>query len=411
MRTGFQRTFWVANTIELFERFAYYGSMAVLSVYLADKIGLDKLTVGILFSIFTGVLYSLPIVAGTFVDRYGFKRSLVACFSFFTIGYFLIGLAGLPLGSTIIAAVGKISYLATILLFTAIGGSLIKPCIVGTVAKTTTRETKALGYSIYYTLVNIGGAVGPILALQVRQNFGIEYVLVMSSVTSCLLICGALFFYKEPPRDPGTTPQTSLVKVFRDMLLVFTNFKFISFLIIFSGFWIMFWQIFSSLPFYVKEVLKFEDFELLETVDAWSIIFLTIPVAAMTKKLKPIVAMVVGFSIASSAWLVMGASRSVPATIVAMFLFALGEAIQAPRFYEYVADLAPKEQIGTFMGFAFLPIAIGSFIAGPLGGWLAQTYIRPTSVSPETMWMAVAEIGFLSTLLMILYDRLVVRNT
>jgi MFS family permease len=161
----------------------------------------------------------------------------------------------------------------------------------------------------------------------------------------------------------------------------------------------------------VKEVLKFEDFELLETVDAWSIIFLTIPVAAMTKKLKPIVAMVVGFSIASGAWLVMGASRTVPATIIAMFLFALGEAIQAPRFYEYVADLAPKGQIGTFMGFAFLPVAIGSFIAGPLGGWLAQTYIRATSLSPETMWMAVAEIGFISTLLMIIYDRLVVRHS
>jgi POT family proton-dependent oligopeptide transporter len=411
MRTGFQRTFWVANIIELFERFAYYGSMAVLSVYLADKIGLDKITVGILFGIFSGVLYSLPFIAGTFVDRYGFKRSLVACFSFFTIGYFLIGLAGLPLGSAIITAVGKVSYLATILLFTAIGGSLIKPCIVGTVAKTTTSATKALGYSIYYTLVNIGGAVGPILALQVRQHLGIEYVLIMSSATSCLLILGALFLYKEPEHDPGASPRNSLPKVFGDMLLVFTNLKFVFFLIIFSGFWIMFWQIFTSLPFYVKEVLKFEHFELLETVDAWSIIFLTIPAAAITKKLKPIVAMVIGFSIASSAWLVMGASRSVPATVISMFLFALGEAIQAPRFYEYVADLAPREQIGTFMGFAFLPVAIGSFVAGPLGGWLAQTYIRTASLSPEIMWIAVAEIGFTSTILMIIYDRLVVRHS
>ncbi len=410
IRTGFQRTFWTANIIELFERFAYYGSMAVLSVYLADKIGLDTVTVGILFGIFTGVLYSLPFVAGTFVDRYGFKRSLIACFSFFTIGYFLIGLAGLSFGAAIIAVVGKTTYLTTILLFTAIGGSLIKPCIVGTVAKTTTTTTKSLGYSIYYTLVNIGGAVGPILALQVREKFGIEYVLVMSSATSCLLILGVLFFYKEPQRDPATSPPKSLVKVFRDMLLVFTNIRFVSFLVIFSGFWIMFWQIFYSLPFYVKEVLKFERFELLETVDAWSIIFLTVPVAAMTKKLKPIVAMVIGFSIASSAWLLMGVSHTVSATIIAMFLFALGEAIQAPRFYEYVADLAPKEQIGTFMGFAFLPIAIGSFIAGPLAGWLVQTYLRGENYSPTRMWMIIAGIGFGATLLMTFYDRMIARR-
>ncbi len=410
MQTGFQQTFWVANIIELFERFAYYGSMAVLSVYLADKIGLDPVTVGILFGLFTGVLYSLPFIAGTFVDRYGFKRSLIACFSFFTVGYFLIGLAGLPFGAAIIAAVGKVTYLTIILLFTAIGGSLIKPCIVGTVAKTTTPATKALGYSIYYTLVNIGGAVGPILALQVRENFGIEFVLVMSSATSCLLILGAFFFYKEPQRDHDMPPPTSLIKVLHDMLLVFKNIRFVSFLVIFSGFWIMFWQIFYSLPFYVKEVLKFERFELLETVDAWSIIFLTVPVAAITKKLRPITAMVVGFSIAGSAWFLMGVSHTVPATIIAMFLFALGEATQAPRFYEYVADLAPKEQIGTFMGFAFLPIALGSFVAGPLAGWLIQTYLRGENYSPTIMWMIVGGIGFGATLLMILYDRMVARH-
>jgi POT family proton-dependent oligopeptide transporter len=411
MRKGFQRTFWVANIIELFERFAFYGSKAILTFYLANKVGLGPETAGKLAGVFSGVLYSLPIIAGTFVDRYGFRRSLIACFSIFAVGYFLIGLAGLSFGTAITSMVGKTTYLIAVLLLTAVGGSLIKPCIVGTVAKTTTPSTKSLGFSIYYTLVNIGGAVGPILALQVRENLGIEYVLIMSSCTSFLLILGTLIFYREPQHDDHIGPATSLAKVFRDMLLVFTNIRFVTFLVIFSGFWIMFWQIFYSLPFYVTEVLKFERFEILETVDAWSIIFLTVPVAAMTRKMKSIVAMVVGFSIASCAWIVMGIVHSVPATVVGMFLFALGEAIQAPRFYEYIADLAPKEQIGTFMGFAFLPVAIGSFVAGPLGGWLVQTYLRCEYPEPTGMWMVVAGIGFGSTMLMILYDRIIVRRT
>ena len=86
-----------------------------------------------------------------------------------------------------------------VLLLTAVGGSLIKPCIVGTVANTSTDKTRSLGYSIYYTLVNVGGALGPVLALQVRQNLGIEYVLIMSSVTSFALFLGTLFFFDEPP--------------------------------------------------------------------------------------------------------------------------------------------------------------------------------------------------------------------
>ena len=40
LRHGFHRTFWIANTLELFERFAFYGSKAVLVVYLAEKVGL-----------------------------------------------------------------------------------------------------------------------------------------------------------------------------------------------------------------------------------------------------------------------------------------------------------------------------------------------------------------------------------
>ena len=103
---------------------------------------------------------------------------------FFGIGYFLIGLAGLEAGQGIVQSVGKTPYVIGVLMITAIGGSLIKPCIVGTVANTSTDKTRSLGYSIYYTLVNFGGAIGPMLALQIRENAGIEYVLVMSSITS-----------------------------------------------------------------------------------------------------------------------------------------------------------------------------------------------------------------------------------
>lgn len=403
IRTGFSKSFWIANTLELFERFAFYGAKAVLTVYLATKVGLGAQVAGSLAGIFSGVLYSLPIVAGTFVDRYGFRRTLTACFLFFTVGYFLIGLAGLEFGQGIVNAIGKTPYTIIVLFLTAVGGSLIKPCIVGTVAKTTTEDVRPLGYSIYYTLVNIGGAVGPILALQVRENLGIEYVLVMSSVTSFLLFIGTLIFFGEPQGVDQSRSGRTLGQVFKDMLLVFRNGRFISFLVIFSGFWIMFWQIFYSFPFYVIEVLKFEKFELLETVDAWTIILLSVPITAMAKKLKPITAMVLGFIVASGSWLLLAASPTITAAIVAMALFAVGEATQAPRFYDYVSALAPKDQVGTFMGFAFLPVAIGSFVAGPLSGWLVTTYLQE-SMQPAMMWGILAAIGFGSTALMILYN-------
>src|SRR4051795_9059190 len=111
---GFSRNFWVANTLELFERFAFYGSKAVLTIYLAQRVGLGPQAAGSLAGLFSGVLYFLPILAGTVVDRYGFKRSLAACFSIFTVGYFLIGLAGLQYGQSVVAAVGRLPYVVAV---------------------------------------------------------------------------------------------------------------------------------------------------------------------------------------------------------------------------------------------------------------------------------------------------------
>jgi dipeptide/tripeptide permease len=408
LRRGFSRTFWVANVLELFERFAYYGSKAILAVYIADQVGLGPETAGFLAgSVFNTLLYFLPVLAGTVVDRYGFKRSLLACFSIFAVGYFLIGFAGLPQGQPIVQAVGPKTWMVLALVITAVGGSLIKPSIVGTVARTTTKETASLGYSVYYTLVNIGGAVGPMLAMLVRENVGISYVLVMSSLTSLALVLATLLFYKEPPRPDDAPPPTSMLKVLGDMGTVFRNGRFMTFLVIFSGFWAMFWHIFYALPFYVRDFLGFERFEIIETVDAWTIILVTVPITALARKLAPLTAMVVGFALATACWFVMAGFPTITMTVVAIVLFALGEALQSPRYYEYVAALAPKEQVGTYMGFAFLPIAIGTFIAGWSSGFLVKTYVAGGNPDAPRMWLWVGSYGVVSTVLMVLYDRFV----
>lgn len=403
IKDGFHPTFWVANTLELFERLAYYGAKAVLAVFIADKVGLAS-DAGFLAGLFNTFLYSLPILAGVFVDKYGFKRTLMVCFAIFCLGYFAIGAAGMGWG--IENYIDKKLYLILALIFTAVGGSLIKPCIVGTVAITSKPDSRALGFSIYYTLVNFGGAIGPILAYYIRTDVGIEFVLMMSSLTSFLLFFGAWFFFREPePTEP--LDKKTFSKVLEDMFLVFGNARFMIFLLIFSGFWMMFWQIFYSFPFYVKDVLHYEAFEFLETVDAWTIILLTIPVTALVKRWKPIVAMIVGITIASLSWIIVGVGGTVTFAIVGIAVFALGEAMQAPRFYEYVSSLAPKDQVGTFMGFAFLPIAIGSFTAGIIADWLRAAYLE---TNPAMMWYTLAAIGLTTSVALTIYNRVVTKN-
>lgn len=402
LKSGFARSFWVANVLELFERFSFYGSKIVLAVFLAETVGLGPLGVS-LVGLYGFAVYFLPILAGPFVDRYGFKKSLAACFAIYAIGYFLIALSGLPMGQGLVAALGAKAWVVMALLVTAVGGSLIKPCIVGTVARTTTHETKSLGYSIYYTLVNVGGWLGPVLASQVRVSLGIAQVLLGASLTSLVLFAGTLLFFREPDGVPEAERRT-LGKVLRDAALVFGNGRFIGFLVIFTGFWVMFWQVYDLFPFYLRDVLHVERFELIASLESFSVIFLTVPIAALMKKVRPVPQMTLGIGVGSCSWLLLVVSQTWQAAALAMFLLALGEVLQAPRYYEYVADLAPKEQVGTFMGFAFLPIALGALLAGPIGGLLLQKYLKE-SMQPAKAWTILSSLGFVSTLALLAYDR------
>jgi dipeptide/tripeptide permease len=405
---GFSSTFWVANTLELFERFAYYSSKAVLAVYIAEKVGLGSQTATLFAgSVFNTLLYLLPPLAGTIVDRYGFRRSLMACFAIFSLGYFLIGMAGLPFAQPLVQAVGVKTWTLTALIIAAIGGSLIKPSVVGTVARSTTEATKSLGFSIYYTLVNIGGAIGPLFAVPVRENIGISYVLVVSSLTTLLLFTATAIFYREPPVPADAPPPRSMGQVLTDMLMVFGNLRFMLFLVIFSGFWLMFWHIFYTLPFYVKNYLHYSRFEIIETVDAWAIIALTIPATVVARRLPPLPALVLGLAFATLCWFVMGLMPTMTWTIAAIVLFAVGESLQAPRFYEYVSRLAPPEQVGTYMGFAFLPVAIGTFLSGISSGFLLAHFADGGSPDAPKMWLIVGSYGVVATLLLLAYDRLI----
>jgi POT family proton-dependent oligopeptide transporter len=242
--------------------------------------------------------------------------------------------------------------------------------------------------------------------LQVREEWGIEYVLIMSSITTFMLFIGTMIFFKEPPVPPDT-PRRTFGRVFSDMLLVFGNVRFMALILIMSGYWMMFWHIFYLLPFYGTDVLHFAEFELLETVDAACIIFLTVPMTALVKKWKPITAITAGLLVSSLSWAIIGAFATLTAAIIGVAVWAAGEAMQTPRFYEYVSSLAPKGQVGTFMGFAFLPVALGSFGAGPVSDWLRTTYLH---TNPSMMWYILTGIGLLCTLLMVIYNAVAMKN-
>ncbi|HZW38146.1 MAG TPA: MFS transporter [Ignavibacteriaceae bacterium] len=402
--SGFKKSFWVANIMELFERLAYYGQLAILAVFLKDELKFSVNEVGSLTSIFGGLIYFLPIFAGAIADKIGFKKSFTIAFSVLALGYFLIGSTGIAPFSSFYTKENLYPVLVVILVFTAMGGSFIKPSVLGTISLTSSHETKSIGYAIYYWLVNIGGAVGPFVALLVRQSIGIEKVYLVSAISCGLMLLSTIFIFKEPETIGGDNePKKSFKQVFVDLVLVLKNFRFIVFLLIFSLFWLMFWQNYIIVPLFITDFIsKDAPFEIISSAGAWGIIALQLPVNFLTKRLKPTTAIVTGFAIASLTWFIILLNPTIPMFIAGVVVLSIGEMTQAPRYYEYIADLAPKGQTALFQGYSFLPIAIGWLLGGNLGGWLYDNYGKSADTA-HVIFIVLFGIGVLATLLMWAY--------
>jgi len=174
IRSGFERPFWVANFTEIFERVAYYATTAVLAIYLTEQLHFSSELAGTILGIAGFVVYALAILAGTLADRFGFRRTLMVAYLLLTAGYFLLGSLESSWMGPLRRAVGDTWLVSMVLLIPSLGPGLVKPCVAGTTARASSENVRSLGYSIYYTLVNIGGALGPLMAWVVRQKLGWE---------------------------------------------------------------------------------------------------------------------------------------------------------------------------------------------------------------------------------------------
>jgi dipeptide/tripeptide permease len=350
IRRGFEPAFWVANITELFERVAYYGQYAVLAIFLHESLHLSTEQTGTLMGVFGFAVWFLPILGGSLADRFGFRKSLALAYLTLAIGYFLMGSLTAGWMAPLRQALPLFWVVLLVLMVPALGPSVVKPVVAGTTARASSESVRSIGYSIYYTLVNIGGMLGPGVAFLVRRSLGIENVFRVSALFVFLMFFATLIFYKEPSRSSEQSVPTVVLML-----------------------------------------------------EPATVILFQIVVSYLTRRIPTFTAMTVGILISSFSWLILLLHASTGFVIAALFVLALGEITQSPRYYEYISRLAPPGQQGTYMGYAFLPIAIGSLIGGKLGGYLVH-YFGDVLHRPEQMWWVVSAIGFATTLLMWIYN-------
>jgi len=451
IRTGFERPFWIANITEIFERLSYYGAFASLALYLQGKLNFSTEQTGTLTGLFGGMVWFMAIFGGAAADRLGFRRALSLAYLILAAAYFLIGSIAAPWLAPVRNILPLGLFVGVILMLPALGVALVKPCVVGTTARASKENVRSLGYSIYYTMVNIGGALGPYFASWSHRHLGVENVYRVAALSVFLMFFVVLLFFREP-RKSGDAPPPSVAAVARNFCVVvgkawlvlpavaialvlrvamfFVAYtipwwiwiallgivlagasRFLWFLILFTGYWIVFWQQYISLPGYlVRYIDANADVEKILITDGLTVILATLVVNYLTRKIPAFAAVIIGTVITSLSWLILASWPTKWGAVVSLIVLAMGEIIQAPRYYDYISRLAPAGQQGTYMGFAFLPIGIGSIIGGLFGGTFMHRFAEVQN-QPHLFWWATTAVGLATAAVLWIYDRMVGART
>ena len=389
---SYPKSFWVASTMELLERWAWYGLFAVLALYLTGStdegaLGFSHTEKGQIMGFVTAILYLLPLLTGVIADKIGYKLSLIIAYLMLISGYYFMG------------EVSSYAAVFIIFLYVAVGAAIFKPVASAIVTKSTDESNSTLGFGIFYMMVNIGGFIGPAFSANLREAYGWKIVFLMAASVILVNLLVVVFFFKEPKRIKTEESLGQAIKSsFNKIVEAVMDVRLTVLLVIMVGFWTMFNQLFYTLPTFVEDWVDTEALynsiasvspwfasvmsgggvavkpEMLVNIDAGAIIVLQLLVSYFVLKFRHVSAMITGFIIAAIGIGITFYTGNGMYTILGIVIFAIGEMTTNPTFSSFIALISPKGKEALYMGTYFLPVAAGNFFTTFVSGNLYEAW-------------------------------------
>lgn len=415
-RSSFPFVFWVANSIEILERFAYYGIFMTFYAYMED-LGFSRGDLGLVQSIFLFISYFIPVFSGTFADRFGFKRVLIISY-----------LAYIP-SILLLLVTESLSGIALTMLSIGFAAGIFKPLISGTVRLTTDSSNKTLGFGIFYMMVNVGASIGPVVAAKL-QAISWAHAFVMAAAAISVMFIITLILYKEPKRDIS---EVSIKKKLFEIFSTLTDIKFAIFLVILGFFfWLPFWAFFNICPAYVSNHIDTAQLYLgIENIfgswfarilssevdgtwyingasvahTGYIILIFQVLISRTFEKRAAMPSFMFGLVVTAAGFALIGASifMAPGMVILGIFIFAVGEMITSPRIQEYITWIAPKEKAGLYMGSNFLATCIGALFSGQYTSLFGKFEAND---NPEYIWYVLGGHTILSVIVIFLFVKI-----
>jgi len=399
MFKNFTKAFWVANSVELLERLAYYAVFIVITIYLSNVWGFSDIEAGFISGTFSAFLYLLPTFVGAYADKIGFRSAIVLAFGLLTLGY-----GGLGILPTLLESAGLVKYEMTttfnglntsnlrwtivpVLLLIVVGGSFIKAVISGTVARETTSETRARGFAIFYMMVNIGAFIGKTVVDPLRKSLGDQGLVYLNFFSAGMTLAALItvFFLYKSVKTEGQ--GKSFAEIGLGLLKVVQNGRLILLILIISGFWLIQGQMYATMPKYVIRMIG-EDASpgWYANVNPFVVFVLVNFITSFMKKRTALFSMTIGMLIIPLSALAMSFGTQIGTDFIlgmhpVAFMMIIGIAMQAiaecfisPRFLEYFSLQSPKGEEGLYLGFSHLHSFFSYLFAFGLSGILLEKY-------------------------------------
>ncbi|MCM2301102.1 MAG: MFS transporter [Flavobacteriaceae bacterium] len=400
---SYNKSFWLASTMELFERWAWYGLFAVLALYLTGStddggLGFTHTEKGQIMGIVTAILYLLPMITGVIADKIGYKISLVIAYLLLISGYYLMG------------EVTSFTSVFLVFLWVAVGAAMFKPVASAIITKNTDKSNSTLGFGIFYMSVNIGGFIGPAMSSTLRTQYGWKIIFLQAAIVIAINLVILLLFYKEKDREKSTdTMGEAILGAIKNIVDAVKDTRLSVLLVIMVGFWTMFNQLFYTLPTFIEDWVNTRALhdsiasispwlasfmsgggnsvnpEMLINIDAGAIVAFQLIVSYFVLKVRHVSAMISGFIVASIGIGITFYTGNGIFTIIGIVIFAIGEMMTNPTFSSFIALISPKGKEALYMGTYFLPIFLGNFLTTFISGNLYQAWSDKLSLLQTEM--------------------------
>ncbi len=412
------RGYWMVNQMNFGDGVAYFGMLTLMTIYLQDNVGFNTAISTKAVSIFSGLVTITMALGGGWVsDRLGVRRALAVAVGATFIGRLM--LVGSPLAGTE-TFVHMLAWASIIIM--ASGEGILQPALYSGVKEYTDKRTATLGYAFIYTIMNMGIAVGAFVSPLARkwwathrQNVsltddpragitGAFWVFIL--ITAGMLIIHFIFFTKKVEDEDRIVKPEEMVKepamTWQEKLrsLPIMDSRFLFFILVLLPVRTLFAHQFLTMPDYITRAFPANVGAHLEWINGLNPVVITIGVpliALFTLRTRVVDMMIIGTTVSALSTFLLIGEPNLTMLLVYVVMFSLGEAIWSSRFLEYIADIAPANRVGIYMGIASIPWFLAKATTGLYAGSVLDRFVPMDGPQdPGTMWMIYGFIACIS---------------